>query len=95
MRAFESFERRLRYIRFITRRLNRFEKRIEIIHDEGRVRLTRWAEIFFDAKMDLNIPGLKPRASALRKFGRFRNFYETKNANIKCPRVFFFAFGHC
>ncbi len=95
MRAFESFERRLRYIRLIACRLNRFEKRIEIIHDERRVRLARRAEIFFDADMHLNIPRLKPRASALRKFGGFWNLNKTENANIKCPRVFFSAFGHC
>lgn len=47
----------MRFIRLIACRLNRFEKRIEIVHEECGVRLTRGAEIFFDAAMAQNGTG--------------------------------------
>lgn len=56
--------------------------------------LARRAKLYFDAKMKLYVPCLKPGSTALCKFRRFGDFDEPQLFNVKSARLFFFTCRH-
>lgn len=92
--AFEALQLRLGQVAFAACLLHDCDDGVEVFNEERRVRFARRTEIAFHTDVKLHMPGLKPCAAALCQCGGFWNFSKTKNADIKCPRVFFFTFGH-
>ncbi len=61
---------------------------------ERGMRFFRWAEIFFNPQMNVNVTAFQPEAAALGEFWRLGKFFHSKEGAVKLAGILFMAFRH-
>lgn len=67
---------------------------VEVIDQQGGVRLLRRAEVVLDAEVQLYRPGLEPAPATTRELGRLRDFGQAKDVAVEASGVALPAFRH-
>jgi len=86
---------RLGRVSFVSGQLDLFDDRVKVIYEKGGMGLARWTKVRLDTEMQLDISGLEPCTAAFCKVGRFRQFGEPEQADIKVTGLLFLACRHC